>query len=49
MEFCPTLDIIRDYFTKEIQGYQLSCVRNIIIGIDEDTISSYNASERLFC
>ena len=44
MEFCPTLDIIRDYFTKAPQGYQFCCYRNIILGIHGDEIPSYNAS-----
>ena len=29
-EFCPTLDIIRDYFTKELQGSQFRHFLNII-------------------
>ena len=38
MEFCLTLDIIGDYFTKSLQGSQLRRLRNIIIGIHEDDI-----------
>ena len=47
VEFCPTLDIIRDYFTKSLQGSQFCCFRNIILGIHEDYIPSYNVSVRL--
>ena len=46
MEFCPTLDIIGDYFTGALQGYQFRCFSNIILGIHEDDIPSYNASVR---
>ena len=48
MEFCPTLEIIGDYFTKALQVYQCCCFRNIIIGIHEDDIPSYNSSGRAF-
>ena len=44
MEFCPTLDMIGDYFMKALQGYQFLRFRNIIIGIHEDDIPSHNAS-----
>ena len=43
MELCLTLDMIRDYVTKELQGSQFPCYCNIIIGIHEDDIPSYNA------
>ena len=46
MEFCPTFDMIGDYFTKALQGSQLRRFRNIILGIHEDDIPSYNASGR---
>ena len=46
MEFCPTLDIIGYYFTKELQGYQFCRFRDIILGIYEDDIPAYNASVR---
>ena len=38
--------MIRDYFTKVLQGYQSRRFCNIIIGIHEDEIPSYNASGR---
>ena len=46
MEFCPTLDMIGDYFTKALQGSQFRRFRNIILGIYEDDITAYNASRR---
>ena len=46
VEFCPTLNMIGDYFTKALQGYPFFCFNNIIIGIHENDISSYNASPR---
>ena len=46
MEFCPTLDIIGDYFTGALHGYQLRRFRNIILGIHEDDIPSFNAFRR---
>ena len=46
VEFCPTFDIIGDYFTKALQGYQFRRFRNIVIGIHEDEIPAYNASGR---
>ena len=48
MEFCPTFDMIGDYFTKVLQGYQFRLFHNIIIGIHEDDIPAYNASGRAF-
>ena len=46
MELCTTLDMIGDYLTKALQGSQLSCFSNIILGIYEDAIPSYNESRR---
>ena len=46
VEFCPTLVIIGDYFTKAIQGSQFRCFHNIIISIHDDDFPSYNASGR---
>ena len=48
MELCPTLDMIKDYFAKALQGSQFHCFRNIIFGIHEDYIPSYNESGRAF-
>ena len=47
MEICPTLDMIRVYFTKSLQGYQFCCYRNIILDICEEDTPSYNASGRV--
>ena len=43
MELCPTLDMIGDYFRNALQGYQFF-FRDIIIGIHEDDIPSFNVS-----
>ena len=48
MEFCPTLDMIVDYFTKSLQGYQFCRFHNIILGIHEDDIPDYKAYGRYF-
>ena len=46
MEVFYTLDMIRDYFTKALQGYQFKCFHHIILGIHEVDITSYNAPGR---
>ena len=46
MNFCPTFDIIGDYFTKSLQGSQFCQFRNIVLGIHEYDIPDYNASGR---
>ena len=46
MKFCPNLDMIRDYFTKALQGSQFRRFRNIVIGRHDDDIPSYNSSGR---
>ena len=46
VEFCPTLDMIGDYFTKLLQVYQFRQFRKIILAIHEDDIPAYNASGR---
>ena len=46
VEFCPTLDMVGDYFTKALQGSQFFCSCNIILGINECDSTSYNASVR---
>ena len=38
--------MIGDYLMKALQGYQFLCYCNIILGIHEDKILSYNASGR---
>ena len=48
MEFCPTLDMIADYFMKALQGSQFCCYRNIILDIYKDDNTSYTASKRAF-
>ena len=46
VEWCPTMYIIKYYFTKALQGSQFRCFCNIIIGIHEYEIPAYNASRR---
>ena len=48
MEFCLTVDMIKDYFTKALQGSQFCCFQNIILGIYEYEIPFNNGSEREF-
>ena len=48
MEFCPTFDMIGDYFTKSLQGYQFRRFLNIVLGIHENDIPAYNVSGRAF-
>ena len=43
IEHCPTLEMIRDYFTKPLQGTQFRDFRNTILGIEEDNVAGYNA------
>ena len=42
------MDTIGDYFTKALKGSQFSRFHNIILGIHEDNIPSYNVSGRVF-
>ena len=46
VEFCPTVYMIGDYFTKALQESQFRRFRNIVLGIHEDDIPAYNASGR---
>ena len=46
VEFCTTLAMIGDYFTKALQGSQFRRFCNIILCIHEDDIPTYNASGR---
>ena len=48
MELCPTLEMIREYFTKALQGSQFCHFCDIILGIHEDEIPSYNEFGRAF-
>ena len=42
VEYCPTMDMIADYFTKLLQGSQFRIFRNVILGIQEVDILRYN-------
>jgi hypothetical protein len=44
--YCPTLDMIGDYFTKPLQGSLFRKFRNTILGINEANIPTYNANAR---
>ena len=44
VEFCPTFDMIGDYFTKALKGSKFCRFGNIVLGIHEDDIPAYNAS-----
>ena len=46
MELYPTLDMIGDYFTKALEGQQYRHFHNIILGIHEDEIPTYNEPRR---
>ena len=46
VEYCPTEDMIGDYFTKSLQGSQFRRFRNAIMGIDEVDIPRYNSEAR---
>ena len=46
VEFCPTFDMIGDYFTKALQGSQFRRFHNIVLGIHEDDIPAYKACGR---
>ena len=48
IEHCPTLDMIGDYFTKQLQGSQFKRFRNTILGIVEEEIGRYNATARAY-
>ena len=47
-DFCPTLEIIGDYFTKALKVSQFHRLHNIILGIHEDEIPAYNMPGRDF-
>ena len=46
VEFCPTFDMIGDYFTKALQGSQFRRFCDIVLGIHEDDIPAYNTYGR---
>ena len=48
MDFCPTVDMIRYYLTKAQQVYQFCQFGNIILGIHEYDIPSYNSSRKSY-
>jgi hypothetical protein len=46
VEYCPTLEMLGDYFTKPHQGSLFRKFRNNILGINEADIPTYNATAR---
>jgi hypothetical protein len=46
VEYCPTLEMLGDYFTKPLQGSLFCKFRNTILGINEIDIPKYNAIAR---
>ena len=46
VDFCTTLDMIRDYFTRALQGSQFRLFSNIILGIHEYYIPPYDSYVR---
>ena len=48
VEFFSILDMIGDYFTNALYGYQFCRFCNIFLGIYEDFIPAYNVSGRYF-
>jgi hypothetical protein len=46
VEYCPTLEMLGDYFTKPLQGSLFRKFRNNILGINETDIPKYNATAR---
>ena len=48
IEYYPTLEMIGAYFTKPLQGRQFRNFRNIVLGIEEDSIAWYNAEARAY-
>jgi len=46
VEYCPTEDMIGDYFTKSLQESKFRRFRNAILGIDEIDIVRYNSKAR---
>ena len=42
IEYCPTLDMIGDYFTKPLQGSLFRKFRNLMLGIEEADVTKYN-------
>lgn len=41
IEYCPTKDMIGDYFTKPLQGSLIRKFRNTILGLNEASYSRY--------
>ena len=46
VEYCPTGEMIADYFTKPLQGSLFRKFRNMILGIMEDDIGVYKENYR---
>ena len=44
IEYCPTLDMVADYFTKPLQGMLFFCMRDAIMGTGSE--SEFHSSRR---
>ena len=42
IEYCPTGDMIADYYTKALIGSQFQKMRNLTLGIEQSMITNYN-------
>ena len=42
IEYCPTLYMIGDYFTKPLHGSFIHNFRNLILGIEKACVPMYN-------
>ena len=42
MEHCPATDMIADILTKPLQGYEFERLRDLLLGIEEDTFPFKN-------
>ena len=42
IEYCPTEDMIADFFTKPLQGSQFRKLRNLTLGISQEKLQQYN-------
>ena len=43
MQYCPTEEMIADYFTKPLQGSLFKKFRNLILGIAEEDFNEYKS------
>lgn len=44
IEYCPTTEMIADYFSKPLGGSQFRKMRNLVLGINEKDMPDYRSS-----